>query len=324
MSVDRKPVDALAFGMMVLLCMLWGFQPITMKLAAPHISLVMQAGIRSILATLLLLVWARARGIPLFSRDGTLGSGLLAGLMFGWEFFFIYAGLQHTGAARMTVFVNTAPCLTALGLAVFIPGERLGLRQWVGILMAFAGVALAFAEGFAAPGMASLLGDAFGLVGALLWAATTVLIRTTKLGAVSAEKTLFYQLAVSALLLPVVSVAMGESGITSITAGVVVIVIYQAAIVAFASYLAWFWLLTKYLAARLKAFVFLSPMFGVISAYLVLGEPLSAAFLGAAAMVVAGIVLVNLPAGFGGVRPALRGRAPELGGHSEELLKKKE
>jgi len=296
MIVDRKPVDALAFGMMVLLCMLWGFQPITMKLAAPHISLVMQAGIRSILATLLLLVWARLRGVPLFSRDGTLGAGILAGLLFGWEFYFIYAGLQHTGASRMTVFVNTAPCLTALGLAAFIPGERLGLRQWVGILMAFAGVALAFAEGFTAPGKASLLGDAFGLVGALLWAATTVLVRTTKLAAVSAEKTLFYQLAVSALLLPVVSVAMGEPGITSITAGVVVIVIYQAAIVAFASYLAWFWLLTKYLAARLKTFAFLTPMFGVLSAYLVLGEPLSAAFLGAAAMVAAGIVLVNLPA----------------------------
>ena len=295
MNAERKPVNALAFGTMLVLCMLWGFQPITMKLAAPHISLVMQAGIRSILATLFLLVWAKARGIALFGRDGTLWTGIVAGLMFGGEFFFIYAGLQHTGAARMTVFVNTAPCLTALGLAVFIPGERLGLRQWVGILMAFSGVALAFADGFFAPGRASILGDAFGLLGALLWAATTVLIRTTKLAVASAEKTLFYQLAVSAALLPLVSVVMGEPGVTRVTAGVAAIIIYQSAIVAFASYLTWFWLLTKFLAARLKAFVFLSPMFGVVSAYLVLGEPLSAAFLGAAALVAAGIVLVNLP-----------------------------
>lgn len=295
MSADRKPVDARAFGMMILICMVWGFQQVTMKLAAPHISLVMQAGIRSILAALLVLAWARLRGIPLFSRDGTLGAGLFAGLLFGGEFFFIYAGLEHTGASRMIVFVNTAPCLTALGLAVFIPGERLGPRRWLGILMAFSGVAIAFAEGFTPAGKASLLGDAFGLAGALLWAATTVLIRATKLAAVSAEKTLFYQLAVSALLLPVVSVAMGEPGFLSMTVGVAAIVIYQAVIVAFASYLAWFWLLTKYLAARLKAFVFLSPMFGVVSAHLVLGEPLSAAFLGAAAMVAAGIVLVNLP-----------------------------
>jgi drug/metabolite transporter (DMT)-like permease len=300
MIAERKPVDALAFGTMVLLCMLWGFQPVTMKLAAPSISLVMQSGIRSILATLLLLAWAWWRGIPLFGRDGTLGAGIAAGLMFGFEFFFIYGGLQHTGAARMTVFVNTAPCLTALGLAVFIPGERLGMRQWVGILMAFSGVALAFAEGFSTPGKATLLGDAYGFIAALLWAATTVLIRTTRLASASAEKTLFYQLLVSAILLPAMSVAMGEPGVVSVTAGVALIVIYQAAVVAFASYLAWFWLLTKYLAARLKAFVFLSPMFGVVSAYLVLGEPLTAAFLGAAALVAAGIVLVNLP---GGERP---------------------
>jgi drug/metabolite transporter (DMT)-like permease len=294
-SAERKPVDALAFGMMILICMVWGVQHITTKLAAPHISLVMQAGLRSILAALLLLVWARLRGIPLFGRDGTLVAGIMAGLLFGGEFFFIYAGLEHTGASRMIVFVNTAPCLTALGLAVLIPGERLGLRRWVGILMAFSGVAIAFAEGFTPEGKASLLGDAFGLAGALLWAATTVLIRATKLAAASAEKTLFYQLAVSAVLLPVVSVAMGERGFVSMTAGVAAIVIFQAVIVAFASYLAWFWLLTKYLAARLKAFVFLSPMFGVVAAHLVLGEPISAAFLGAAAMVAAGIVLVNLP-----------------------------
>jgi len=294
-NAERQPVNALAFGMMVLLCMLWGFQPVTMKLAAPHVSLVMQAGIRSILATLLLLVWAKARGIALFSRDGTLWAGILAGVMFGWEFFFIYGGLQYTGAARMTVFVNTAPCLTALGLAIFLPGERLGVRQWVGILLAFFGIVLAFAEGFTAPGKASLVGDVFGLTGALLWASTTVLIRVTRLAAASAEKTLFYQLAISAVLLPLVSIAMGESGITSVTAGVAAIVFYQAAIVAFASYLAWFWLLTKFLAARLKAFVFLSPMFGVVSAHLVLGEPLTPSFLGAAALVAAGILLVNLP-----------------------------
>lgn len=295
MSIERKPVDALAFGMMTLLCMLWGFQQVTIKLAAPHVSLVMQAGIRSVLATLLLLAWARLRGIPLYGRDGTLAAGLLAGVLFAVEFVFIYAGLGHTTASRMVVFVNTAPCLTALGLAVFLPGEHLGLRRWVGVLVAFSGVALAFSEGFFAPGRATLLGDAFGLLGALLWAATTVLVRVTKLTDASAEKTLLYQLAVSAVLLPLVSLALGERGIVSVTPGVVAILFYQAAIVAFASYLAWFWLLTKYLAARLKAFVFLSPMFGVVFGVVILDEPLSPAFAGAALLVAAGIVLVNLP-----------------------------
>lgn len=299
MNAIRKPVDGLAVGTMVLLCVLWGFQPITMKLAAPHISLIMQSGIRSILAALILAAWAWWRGIRLFDRDGTLGVGIVAGIMFALEFVFLYSGLQHTGAARMIVFLNTSPCITALGLAIFLPGERLGLRQWGGILMAFVGVALAFGEGFSAPGKATLLGDVFGILAAFFWGATTVFIRITKLGSISAEKALFYQLVVSAVILPPLSMMAGEAGVVSVTPGVVLIVLYQAVIVAFASYLAWFWLLTQYLAARLKAFVFLSPMFGVVLAHLVLSEPLTAAFLGASALVALGIVLVNLPDGTG-------------------------
>ena len=72
-------------------------------------------------------------------------------------------------------------------------------------------------------------------------------------------------------------------------------VVYQGVVVAFASYLVWFWLLTRYLAGRLAVFSFLTPLFGVAFGVLILAEPLSSAFLGAALMVGAGIVLVNQP-----------------------------
>jgi drug/metabolite transporter (DMT)-like permease len=291
----RKPVDALAVLMMVLLCMSWGFQQITIKFAAAGISPIMQAGLRSIVATLLLLLWAQTRRIPLFSRDGTLGGGVAAGLLFAGEFVFIYAGLAHTTASRMVVFIYLAPCLTALGLQWFVPGERLNAVQWTGVGLAFLGVALAFADGFGAATGPTLLGDVFGVIGAALWAATTVLVRSTRLASASAAKTLFYQLAISALVLPLVSLAAGESGVVALTPLVVACLAYQGVIVAFASYLAWFWLLTRYLAGRLAVFSFLTPMFGVTFGVIFLSEPLSAAFIGAALLVGAGIVLVNRP-----------------------------
>ena len=68
---------------MLLLTALWGFQQVTVKVIATDVSLVMQAAIRSGLATVLLLGWAWLRGIPLFARDGTLWPGLAAGLLFG-------------------------------------------------------------------------------------------------------------------------------------------------------------------------------------------------------------------------------------------------
>jgi len=255
----------------------------------------MQAGLRSIIAAAVLLVWVRLRRIPLFASDGTLVVGMLAGALFAGEFVFIYAGLVHTTASRMVVFVYLAPCLTALGLQWFVPGERLNLSQWAGIVLAFLGVALAFADGFSTAEGSTLIGDVFGVTAAVLWAAVTVLIRATRLTSVSATKTLFYQLGFSALALPLASLLAGEPGIITLTPEVVVSVAYQGVIVAFASYLAWFWLLTRYLAGRLAVFSFLTPLFGVAFGAFFLAESLSAVFLAAALLVGAGIVLVNRP-----------------------------
>jgi drug/metabolite transporter (DMT)-like permease len=290
--LERKPLDSLALATMVLCCCIWGFTHVTTKLVAADISPVMQGGLRSGLATVLIVGWARLRNIALFGRDGTLWTGLIAGALFAGEFLFIYAGLAHTGASRMVVFIYTAPCLTALGLHCFVPGERLHRGQWIGVLLAFGGIVVAFGDGFAAS-PASLLGDAFGILGGILWAATTVWIRATGLTRISAAKVLFYQLAISAITLPIASKLMGEPGVVAFTPLALASLFYQGAIVAFATYLAWFWLLTRYLAGRLSVFGFLTPLFGVIMAAAVLGEPLRPAFLGALAMVGAGIWLVN-------------------------------
>jgi drug/metabolite transporter (DMT)-like permease len=292
--VERKPLDSTAFSLMVVLTALWGLQQVVIKLTAADVSLVMQAGVRSIIATVLVLAWAWRRRTALLESDGTLWPGLLAGLLFAGEFVFIYAGLEHTAASRMVVFIYLAPVLTALGLQLFVPGERLVPGQWSGVLLSFAGVALAFWDGFDTVRGATSLGDLFGVIAAALWAATTVLIRATCLARVTATKALFYQLGVSALLLPLASVAMGEKGIVALTPLAIASFVYQGVIVAFASYLAWFWLLTRYLAARLSVFSFLAPMFGVIAGVAVLGEPLRPLFALAAALVVGGIVLVNL------------------------------
>jgi drug/metabolite transporter (DMT)-like permease len=291
--MDRKAVDSTALSLMVMCCFIWGFNQVAAKLAAPDMSLVMQGGVRSTIASACLLVWARMRGIPLFQRDGTFWPGLAAGMLFAGEFLFIFAGLAYTGAARMVVFIYLAPCLAALGLHWFVPSERLRPLQWAGVLCAFAGITLAFGDGFAAS-RNSLLGDAFGVIAAVLWAATTVVIRATSLSSASASKTLFYQLAVAALTLPVASVLMGEAGVVAITPVVVASIFYQAVVVAFATYLVWFWLLTRYYAARLSVFSFLTPLFGVIAGVVVLSEPVTPAFIGAVAMVGAGIYLVNV------------------------------
>jgi len=297
---QRKPLDGAAVSLMVLLCLVWGVGHVAAKFAAEGISLVFQSGVRSVVATALLLGWVRWQGTALWGRDGTLWPGILAGLLFAAEFVFIFAGLAATDAARMVVFVYLAPCITAFGLHFLIPQERLDPRQWAGVLVAFCGVALAFGDGFSS-GRATLPGDFFGVLGALFWALTTILIRASKLASVSAEKTLFYQLAISGPVLLLVAWLMGEPGLPRGLAGLTPVVVlafaYQCLAVAFASFLAWFWLLRRYLANRMGVFSFLTPLFGVAAGVLLLDEPLTASFAAAAVLVGIGIALVNLKKG---------------------------
>lgn len=202
----------------------------------------------------------------------------------------------------MAIFLYTAPCFTALGLHLFVPGERLRRVQWLGVGIAFAGIALAFADGFLkplAPGasmLAGLAGDALGILGGVMWAATTVVVRSTSLAHASASKTLFYQLAVSAVMLLALAALLGQVTFVHLTPVAVASLAYQSVIVAFVSYLSWFWLLTRYIASRLSVFTFLSPLFGVAFGVLLLGESVGWRFLSAAALVLIGIGLVNAPA----------------------------
>lgn len=282
-----------AFGLMVLLCAIWGFQQVAMKFATAEISPILQAGLRSGLGAVLVYAWARWRGIALVARDGSLRPGLLAGLLFGFEFVFIFVGVDLTTVSRMVVFLYTAPCFTVLGLHFFVPGERMGWRQGGGVLLAFAGLVTAFIDKAAG---GSLLGDFFGVLAALFWAATTVLIRATALARVTATKVLLYQLVVSAAVMFPLSWLVGERGIGVLSAPTLWAMAYQIVIVACISYLAWFWLLTRYLAGRLLVFSFLTPLFGVGFGMVLMGDQPSLHFFAAAAMVVGGIVLVNLPA----------------------------
>ncbi|RKP49151.1 DMT family transporter [Trinickia fusca] len=298
----RRAPDGFAVMLMLLLCAIWGFQQVAIKSTNGALGPILQAGVRSAIATVLVWAWARSRGTPLFREDGTLGAGLLAGLLFAGEFVCIFFGLTLTSASRMAVFLYTAPCFTALGLHLFVAGERMRRMQWIGVGVAFAGTVLAFADGFAhasAAGtsmLAGLAGDALGVLGGALWAATTVVVRASSLSHASASKTLFYQLAVSAVALLALAFVLGEGRAVHITPLAVASLAYQAVVVAFISYLTWFWLLTRYMASRLSVFSFLTPLFGVTFGVVLLGESFSTRFLLASALVLVGIMLVNAPA----------------------------
>ena len=293
--VQRKDhLDTLAITLLVVCCAFWGFQQILIKFASREIPPLWQASIRMWGATALLWLWCQYRGVPLFQRDGTLKGGLLVGLLFAGEFVFIYLGLTHTSASRLTVFLYTSPFWVALLLPRFVQAEKLRRIQWIGLTLAFAAVAVAFSEAFlhgSAPGQ--WIGDTMGLAAGMLWGLTTLAIRTTKIATAAAEKSLFYQLGVTAAVTPLISLALGESWGFNYSAMAWGSVFLQTAVGAFASYLTWMWMLRHYPATQMSTFTFLTPLFALVFGVVLLGEPLTLQLVLALLGVAAGIVLVS-------------------------------
>ena len=295
MTERKQHLDALAISLLLACCLFWGFQQILIKTTVAEVPPLWQVSLRFAGATALLWLWCAVRRVKLFERDGTLRAGLLAGVLFAGEFSCIYLGLRDTTASRLTVFVYTSPFVVALLLPRFVAAEKLRSAQWLGLVIAFGAVALAFAEGFVSghAGPRQLRGDALALAGGTLWGLTTLVIRASAMATASAEKTLFYQVAVTAVVAPVVSLFLGEQWSLSYSTQAWGSIALQTAIGAFASYLTWMWLLRHYPATQISSFTFLTPVFALVLGVLLLNEPLTLQLMLALCGVAAGIVLVN-------------------------------
>lgn len=287
----HRPLDARAMGIMSTLCLVWGFQQIAIKACADDMAPLLQIAVRSAGAALLLALWMRRRGERLHWQGGQWRAGLLVGGLFGVEFLLVGEALRLTSAAHTVVFLYTAPVFAAIGLALVQRSERLQPVQWLGIAIAFGGLALAFLGGERAAG-GSLAGDALALLAGLCWGATTVAVRATRLAQAAPSETLQWQLLGATLIGGAGALLAGQTAVQP--SGLLVLsLLFQAVVVAFASYLLWFWLLRQYLASRLGVFSFLTPLAGVGLGVLLLGERLEPVFGLGAAGVVVGIALVS-------------------------------
>ncbi len=294
-SPSSRPLDTLAVIATVALCLSWGFNNVAIKLAIIDIPPLIQSSARSFIAAILVGALTRARGIPMFKRDGTLGAGILAGILFALEFLLIYRGLVWTTVTRGTLFLYLAPFFVVVGARFLIPGDHFRLSQWLGLLSSFAGIVIAFGVPTPASNPHQILGDLMLVGAAGAWAATTLLIKASPLNWVCAEKTLLYQLVVSAPVLALAAVLFGERVNAMPSPVALGAFAYQTLWVVSVTFVVWFALIVRYSATRLSAFTFLTPLFGVAAGHLILHEPLTLPFAVAVLFVAGGLFVVNRP-----------------------------
>ena len=280
-------------GIIVLLALLWGLNYPAIKISNESFSPVFAAFVRSSAASLLGLLYCRFIGQRFFHRGPVLWHGAVVGFLFGAEFLFLYLGLRYTDAARAVLLVYLSPFVVALGAHIFLK-ERLDGMKTAGLLLAFFGVWLVFAGKPRTYGPSMLFGDVCEIVAAVLWAATTLYIKRFLALKVHPVNTFLYQLVFSIPVLFFGALVLEPVWVREVTGlAILSLLVYQSVIIAFLSYLAWFWLIHSYPVARLSAFTFLTPVFGVLSGVFLLGESMTLLLAAALAAVSAGIYLAN-------------------------------
>jgi len=194
------------------------------------------------------------------------------------------------------VFLYTSPIFTAVGVR-FLPEEHLNRVQWYGIVVAFAGTAVAFLGYRATPVHGMLLGDTLALLAGATWGASNVALRQGRVGSAIAPKTVLYQVGTATFLLWAFASFTHQDQVV-FSRSAILSVAFQTVVVSISSYLIWFWMLRHYLTSRLMLLSFLAPLFGLMFAAALLGDRVDLNFGIGSLLVLIGILVVNTPQGW--------------------------
>jgi drug/metabolite transporter (DMT)-like permease len=290
--MERKDrIDTFGASSLIVFSLLLAVNQVIVKLGNAGFQPVFMAGLRSAGALVVLLIWMKARGIPLTIRKGTVWPGLLLGALFAEEFIALFWALDHTTVSRASLLFYTMPVMLSIAAHFLLPGERLTKMRVLGLGCAIAGVALVL-SGRPGGGQASLAGDLAALAGAAGWAGIALTLRLSALSQDRAEVQLFWQLSGSSVLLLLAAPLFGPL-LREPTLWHVAGMVYQIVAVASFGFLFWVFLLGIYPASGVASFAFLTPVLGVGLGWLLLGEELGLNVIAALVLVAIGIVLIN-------------------------------
>ncbi len=289
---EKETLDLKAVALLTVLCMLWGFNGVAIKVSNAGIAPIFCAGIRSVIAVLGLAVWMKVNRMRLFPAK--VLDGLVVGILFGSEFALLFSSLSYTTVSSAWILLYSTPFFHTLGAHYFLRGDRITIYKGIGLILAFAGIVILLSKNLRGPSSIQWAGDMCALGAAVLWAATTIYIKKRLVGEVSHHHTLFYQTVFSIPILFLLSILFQEVPIQRIDALIISSVLFQGIIIAFISYLVWFYLVHAYPVSLLSAFTFLTPVFATISGVIFINEALTLTLVFSLILVSLGIYVVNM------------------------------
>lgn len=247
---------------------------------------------RFVVGGLVILAWAwltgRLAGLRIEPHEWR--PLLVLGVLFTVQIASMNVGTALTSAAHSAILLNLYAVHTVVLAHFMIPGDRLTMRRFAGVCLAYAGI-VPLLGGRAGDAVPTLLGDVIMFASALVLAERTVYMARA-VQQFDAVKLLLSQATIGVALFSLLSLAF-ERTPTRWTLALAGTVAFQGVVVAGFNFVVNLWLLKRYRPSTLATFFLTQPIFGVAAAALFAGDPLTVDLLLASAAVAVGIGLAS-------------------------------
>jgi drug/metabolite transporter (DMT)-like permease len=253
---------------------------------------VFQVALRSTLAIFPILIYCYLTKKKINFFDGSLVAGIIAGILFAVEFIFLFTALDYSTVTRVSLIFYTMPVWLSLSAHFLIKNDKLNFNKIVGLAIALLGLVLAIYEPVLSYTSKQFYGDLYSLLASFCWAAIAIMLKISRLARAAPETQLLYKLIVSGIILLPISLLFDDF-IRDINTNLILIFSFQVIVIMCLGFIGWLWVMSRYSASSTSSFAFLTPIFGVLFGWLIMGDIIDLQIYLSLFLTCLGIYLIN-------------------------------
>lgn len=282
--------------LVALLCLIWGSTWLGIKIGLEDFPPFMSAGIRFVIASLVLFIIAKLSKAR-FPRDLStcLRICVTAVFMYVLTYSLVYWGEQYISSGLASVLFSTHPLFVALFAHSILHGEQFTFAKGAGLATGLGGLLVVFSKKLGlGPDLAF-----WGMVALVASAATcgyaSVLVKRY-LGHVSPVVLTTLQMTLAALVITPLGLLTEDLSAMRFTTSAVGSLLYLSLVGSALAFSLFYWLLRRIQATRLALMAFATPVVALFLGWATYGEKIDVRTIMGTALVFLGIYIVNYSA----------------------------
>ena len=274
----------------------WGSTFLAIRVGVREVPPFLLAGIRFLVAGIVLFCWMRAKGAPSPTAREWRAVALIAVPIFVLDYGLVFWSEQRVPSGVTAVMMATIPVFMALAEIVFLRTQRLTARLGLSLLVGMSGVAVLVGHiGNLAGASIDPAGACALIVGAISWSVAAPLSRKLPLPAAKAMSSGAQMLA-GGILLTLLAAALGEFRgfhLSTVSRNAWLALVYLIVAGSIVAYTAYVWLIHHESPTKVGTYAYVNPVVAVLLGYFFGGEALGPRTIVGTALVLVSVVVIT-------------------------------